>query len=579
MNPRANFVSCLAVSVCLLLAGSLANAQSAKVFFSTPTNLSHNPDSSALSYSSHMAIDSRGNINVIWVEFDCQQVFPFTCTWHLFFTRSSDGALSFSTPKDIANPNPGDALFGPQIAVDRAGNIDVVWQGDSVGADVFFSRSTDAGSTFSIPVDVSMENGLASDPEIAVDAHGNINVVWQTLNATDQSSSSFFSHSSDGVTFSTPMNLCGPGESCGFPEVALDKHGNINLVWASALCVNCTQDVMFSRSSNSGTTFGIPINLSNSPDPMMSAPELTMDPRGTVNVVWSKGNSGSAQVFFAHSSNGTTFSTPAVLSSGPGNSFFPELGLGPARDPNVLRREMNEQRIGVLRTPIACGFRSDCDPRRDAINAAWYNDAMGELFFSRSTNNGNSFSTPKAVTTPLGSAGTEPYMAVDPDGRINLVWQDGATSGVFFTRSNDGGAKFTSPVSVSTSPSFSNFPQILSDAVGNLSVTWFDETTPIEDVFFSRGTSLNMLHKEVSALPVRCFKPHGKRDAVLDRLERAKRALKHHDRALAVNALTDLVQHVNGCGTSPDSSDWIIDCDAQRKMRSSLNIVIAGLSH
>jgi hypothetical protein len=217
-------------------------------------------------------------------------------------------------------------------------------------------------------------------------------------------------------------------------------------------------------------------------------------------------------------------------------------------------------------------FSAQCS----AINAAWYNDVAGQIFFSRSTNLGVTFSAPTPVSTATGAFGTEPYMAVDSDGRINLVWQDGATNNIFFSRSNDGGATFSKPRSVSSSPSFSFSPQIALDLIGNVNITWFDNTTPIEDVFFARGTSLNLLRHQVRALPLCNFRPH-KRDAVRHVLERAKRDLAT-DRTLAVAELTDLLQHVSGCGISAGSSDWITSCPAQRKVRSSLNILIAGLS-
>ena len=168
-------------------------------------------------------------------------------------------------------------------------------------------------------------------------------------------------------------------------------------------------------------------------------------------------------------------------------------------------------------------------------------------------------------------------MAVDAEGRINIVWQDGASFNILFTRSNDGGATFSKPRNVSGSPSFSFSPQIALDSIGNLNVTWFDNTTPIEDVFFARGTSLNMLHHQVRELPNSDFKPH-KRDEVLDLLDKAKRNLTPTDHVQAVADLTNLLQHVNGCGSSPDSNDWIVQCTPQRKIRSSLNILINGLN-
>jgi hypothetical protein len=576
MNPRANSVLRLAVCLCFLVAGSLASAQSSKVFFSTPTNLSHNADNTAVSYSTHIAVDAQGNINVIWAEFDCLQVRPFTCTWHLYFTRSTDGATTFSTPRDIANLADGESLFGPQIVIDATGNISVAWEGDGVGANVFYTRSIDGGLTFSLPLNLSLDNGLASDPDLALDSRGHINIVWQSQNPVDQTYNAFFSRSTDGVTFTPATSLCASGESCNFPEIAIGAHNAINLVWAAATCADCNDDAIFSRSTDGGATFSAPLNLSNSTDPMVSAPAITIDAKGAVNVVWSKGNTGSTQVFYTRSTNGKAFSSPMALSTGAGNSYFPQLAVGPARGADTSQRALTARMIRNRRLGVAEDFAPSWQ-HSDAINAAWFNDAAGEVFFSRSVNHGMSFSMPKAVSTPTAGFGTEPYMAVDSEGRINLVWEDGNSGNILFTRSNDGGATFSKPRNVSSNPSLSNGPQVSVDAIGNLSVAWFDESTPIEDVFFSRGTSLNLLRADVRALPFADFKAH-KRDAVIDALEKAKRDLTPTNHALAIADLTDLLQHVSGCGSSPGSNDWITNCAAQVRVRSSINIVINGLS-
>jgi hypothetical protein len=573
MQSRATLASRIAVTLCLILAASTAVAQSSKIFFSAPVNLSHDPDSSALAYSTRTALDAHGNINLVWAEFDCLQVNPFTCTWHLFFARSADGGSTFSAPKDLANQAPSNSLFGPQMAIDAAGNINVAWENDTAGANIFLTRSTDGGNTFSVPVNVSLDNGFASDPVMALDPHDNINLVWQAQSLIDQTSSVWFSRSSDGVNFSAPIDLCSAGETCNFPQIVAHSASHLNLVWVTAACVNCTAEVVFSRSTDAGASFSTPLNLSNSLAPLVSAPQIATDPQGHVDVVWSQGNSGAAQVFFTRSLDGVSFTTPGVLSNGAGNSEFPELALGPARYPDSPEQDLNVAAF------YPASLLHACPARREAINAAWFNDATGEVFFNRSTNAGTSFSVPKAVSSPTGGFGTEPYMAVDSDGNITLVWQDGATSNILFTRSDDGGVNFSKPRKVSESPSISFSPQVAVDTTGNLNVAWFDNTTPIEDVFFSRGTSLDLLSKDIRALPNSAFKQAGKRNVILNRLAKTTRELKRHDAQLAVGELLDLLQHMEGCGISAGSNDWIVNCTAQVKIRTSVNILINGLKH
>src|SRR6266849_6536465 len=100
-------------------------------------------------------------------------------------------AQVFSTPKNISN-NTGSSLL-PRIAVDSRGNINMVWQNDTSGNfNIFFSRSTDGGATFSTPTNLSNSPDQSTSPLVAVDSSGNINVVWNSNPVL------FFSRSSDG---------------------------------------------------------------------------------------------------------------------------------------------------------------------------------------------------------------------------------------------------------------------------------------------------------------------------------------------------------------------------------------------
>src|SRR5437867_12816807 len=101
------------------LAGVLALATSALVaqaqVFSTPKNISTNAGNSLFP---RIAADSKGNINVVW-----QDDTPGSS--NIFFSRSADGGATFSTPKNLSNNSAG--AFVPLIAVDSSGNINVVW--------------------------------------------------------------------------------------------------------------------------------------------------------------------------------------------------------------------------------------------------------------------------------------------------------------------------------------------------------------------------------------------------------------------------------------------------------------------
>ncbi len=530
-----------------LLSASELRAEIPNVFFAPPVNLSRNPQN-ALAYSVRAALDTKGNIHVLWADNNCLTVWPYTCTWHLFYRRSVDGGGTFSGPREISNLPSGHPLFRPQLAVDGGGNINVVWESVVSGSwEIFYSRSVDGGATFSTPKVISNYAGAAVDPQLAVDRLGNLNVVWQTQQAADLNRwNVWFSRSTDGGrSFRDPQPMCDDAAICNWPQIAVEPGGSIDVVWAEADCADCAYDVFFRRSRDGGATFSAAQNLSNSTESLITVPEIVADSSGNLNVVWSKGNywsSGNADVFFTRSADaGSTFSK-RNLSSNPGLSYFPQVGVDPF------------------------GY----------INVVWLDEAMGGIAFSRSVNGGADFSTPKNVLPAPDGSSEDPFVTV-ADGNINLVWAKGR--GVFFSRSSDGGATFSVPQSLSENGGGAFLPQIIANTSGHICVLWFDDTSGVADVFLGRGVTLKAVHIDIAALPPSAFKKANAshRRPMLNALAEAEQASENGNRALAASILEDLLWHVNGCGAAADNNDWIADCEAQRKIRTSIEIIVAGL--
>lgn len=518
-----------------------------EVFFSPPLNVSRNP-SNTLSYGVRVALDATGNINVVWADYTCRETVPHTCTWHLFFSRSVDGGATFSTAKDISRQDVGEALYAPQIAVDSNGGINVVWEDDADGGwEILFSRSGDGGVTFSTPKVVSNYVGGAVDPQLVVDPLGHINVVWQTQGGNGWNWNIWFTRSvNTGDTFSDPQALCDDTDICNWPQIAVEPSGSVDVVWAQALCVDCQYDVFFSRSSDGGATFSTSQNLSDSAESLITVPGLVVDGAGNIHVAWSKGDytSGQANVFLSRSSDhGTTFAI-RDLSGDQGISYVPQVVVD------------------------ASGH----------INVFWLNDTLGGIFFSRSVDGGADFSTPKNVSTAPGSfSATDPYVAVDIDGNLNVTWQDRATGGIVFSRSTDGGSTFSRPEDISDNSSATYFPQITADASGNINVVYFDEASGRQDLFFTRGVTMRSLQNDIASLPESAFKKRSHWRTLITELARVEESLTEGDTTSAVSRLTDLRGHLDGCGVSPDRNDWIVDCTGQRKIRSSIDTIIANL--
>ncbi len=447
------FIRRAALACLLVLATSALVAQAQT--FSTPKNISNDTGDSVLPL---VAVDSSGNINVVWLD-------NTPGNFAVFFSRSSDGGATFSSPKNIGSNNSSNTGVGQQnIAVDSSGNINVVWHafvGTLGNADIFFSRSSDGGVTFSTPKDTSNNLSFSTAQQIALDSSGNINLVWHGEAFGSSILDIFFSRSSDGgATFSTPKNLSnnvGFCSSCSrLPQIAVDSSGNINLVWEGLAGVG-NIDIFFRRSTDGGVTFSTPKNLSNNAGTSQGA-QIAVDSSGNINVVWEDNAPGQYDIFLSRSSDGgATFSTPRNLSTNTGTSFNPHIAVDSSGN----------------------------------INVVWEDNTPGllDVFFSRSSDGGTTFSTPRNLSNNNTATSLHPEIAVDSSGNINVVWEDNAPGqyDIFISRSTDGGATFSTPKNVSSNTGWSLEPQIALDPRGNINVVWEDNTPGNYDIFFASG--------------------------------------------------------------------------------------------
>src|SRR6267154_2717640 len=229
-----------------VMCGSVRSQQ-----FSGPKNVSNNAD---YSFTPQIAVDAAGNIYMAWEDDTANNS-------NILFSRSTDGGVTFSTPTNLS-ATMTTALFSlPQIAVDTAGNINVVWESDTGNLAIWFSGSSDGGATFSSPNMVSTNTGGSLNPQIAVDKNGSINVVWED-DIANHSDISFSRSTDNGAHFSLLRNLSNPLGNCiansNTPRIGLDAAANINVVWTNDCGGNF--DIFLSRSADNGATFSFPKN-------------------------------------------------------------------------------------------------------------------------------------------------------------------------------------------------------------------------------------------------------------------------------------------------------------------------------
>lgn len=466
--------SCARIAAFISILALSALAAQAQVVFSPPKNISN---SSGNTQNQQIAVDAKGNINVVWLD-------NGSGTNAVLFSRSSDGGMTFSTPQNLSS-QAGSSAFLPEMALDSAGNVYILWSDNSSGnGGVFLTRSTDGGADFSVPQIISHAGANPAGDQLVVDSNSNINVAW-----SDNSPgyyAVFFSRSTDGgATFSATLQVSTNASVSSFIAGAIvDSSGNINIAWVDRGSSGFFPftDFLLSRSVDGGATFSAP-NVIDSETGSPFHPVLTVsdvefetDRNGNINLLWSHPNFNGDWfdfgVLFSRSADGgLSFSSPKTIGSNSGNSPLPTMAIGPSGDVNVIF-ENNPDFPFFLETGITDNLTRSVD---------------GGATFARAWN-----------SDTCGDANGAAAVATEASGRISVAYGffGGPAcpgGGLLFTQSADG-SNFSTPQNVSGNSSSAS-PVITTDSGGSIYAVWEEilspQTSRNQNVFFSRSVALS----------------------------------------------------------------------------------------
>lgn len=169
-----------------------------------------------------------GTLYAAWTEYE----------GNLWFSRSTDGGESFSDPAHIAGESGTNPARGPSLAVGRDGTIYLAWTvGEDDQADIRFTRSTDRGDSFDEPRVVQQRSGHADAPKLAVDGDNVLHLVYgESESGRNGQYRIIYSRASDeSRTFSEPRIISGEFsrtvDSANFPMLAIDGDDRLIVTW------------------------------------------------------------------------------------------------------------------------------------------------------------------------------------------------------------------------------------------------------------------------------------------------------------------------------------------------------------
>ncbi len=262
-----------------------------------------------------VAYDNQGHAFLCYIAFDklgTENYWAHDATRNgIFIRRSLDGGQTWE--KDarivIAHPTEPGIPFEdkPYIVADAtrskyAGNLYIGWTEFSLQkSTMLFSRSTDAGNSWSKPIEISTREGLPRDDNGAVEGFtgavatdGTLYVVWCDLSgivfAVSKDGGRSFSRSRTIVkarpSYFSPESV---GRGNGFPQIGIDpRSSQLFVTWADY--TNGDVDVFSATSKDHGKHWSPPVRVNT--DPLHNGRDqffqwLAVDPvDGSENVIF-----------------------------------------------------------------------------------------------------------------------------------------------------------------------------------------------------------------------------------------------------------------------------------------------------
>ena len=215
---------------------------------------------------------------------------------------------------EIEDIQPGDILFN---------NVVITWRETFPGgnAEVYAAMSSDSGATFGTSFNVSDTITDSFDQKIAMSGE-NVVITW-TDELPGNNIEVYAAMSSDsGATFGTPVNVSDTTTFSFIPQIAMSGE-NVVITWEEELPGN-NIETFAAMSSDSGATFGTPVNVSDTTTNSFNQ-QIAMSGEDVV-IIWQEELPGNVETFAAMSSDsGATFGTPFNVSDTTTGSFNPQI--------------------------------------------------------------------------------------------------------------------------------------------------------------------------------------------------------------------------------------------------------------
>lgn len=271
-----------------------ARSLDAGISWSAPQNISATPNSS----SNAQVLAKNGSVYVIWIE-----------PGEVYFRASQNSGTGFSTAINLSNTP---SLSSQYAVIDSSGqNVYVAWTESNMfaGQDIFVRKSADNGISFASSIRLtsgttSEKNSLASISANSLYVH----IVWRRLISVG---TIMYSRSVDaGFSYSSPIAVSPTTSSWANPYVKASG-ANVHIIFSGAL--SGAGHINYLRSVDNGASFSAMRDISHGGVYSEQNHNLSVDDTA-IAIAWVRNISPNIIMYRKSTDSGAIFSSPAVAS-------------------------------------------------------------------------------------------------------------------------------------------------------------------------------------------------------------------------------------------------------------------------
>lgn len=368
-----------------------------------------------------LKIDANGNFEVILEE---------------GISEKNYAKSLLATENRVSGPAHGGAETA--IAINPTNTTLVVAGSNGPGGGQKMWQSSDSGSSWTQTAALT-GSAICCDPTVAWSGDG-----ATVYSATLGNGVYVYRSTDNGANWSAPVIVPTTDGSVDKEYLHVDTHATSPNYENVYICWHLNNIQKFSRSLDRGVTFSSPVTFSSAPTGIGC--DLTSDRGGNVYYFYPAYNAQTIALLKS-TDGGVTFAAPVTVSNTQGSFDFP-IPTMPTRHAFIYTSADVDLSNGKYHDSIYVAYT---DSTAATTNTAANNHARIQVAYSRDGGASWQVRTPHATADANSVDRFHPWMKVDNNGRVHVVFYDTTNSadrtGVdyFYSYSDDGGDAWSSP--------------------------------------------------------------------------------------------------------------------------------------